>query len=128
MGRSLTWGSFYFASGLAAAILPAQAVADADLPQPLLAQIVACVPPQAPAKAATPNPPPLLVSGLGYAGIAPDTADAEAKRWFEQGVRLVWAFDEAEAIRAFEQAQRIDPASAKAGWFGSVEAVPLVRI
>ena len=116
MGRRITRGSLYFASSLAAAILPAQAVADSDLAQPMLAQVAACVPPQAPASPATPNPPPLLVSGLGYAGIAPDTADAEARRWFEQGVRLIWAFDEVEAIRAFEQAQRIDPACALCAW------------
>ncbi len=31
------------------------------------------------------------------------------RAWFAQGVRLIWAFDEVEAIRAFQQAQRADP-------------------
>ena len=51
----------------------------------------------------------MLMDGLGYAGIEADSDNAEAKAWFAQGVRLIWAFDEAEAIRAFQQAQRLDP-------------------
>ncbi|WP_114953156.1 hypothetical protein [Sphingosinicella terrae] len=53
--------------------------------------------------------PPVLVEGLGHAGIDADSDDEEARAWFAQGVRLVWAFDEAEAVRAFRQAQRLDP-------------------
>ena len=62
----------------------------------------------APTAAAT-QTPPVLIDGLGYAGLEPDSNNPEARRWFEQGVRLVWAFDEVEAIRAFQQAQRLDP-------------------
>lgn len=53
--------------------------------------------------------PPILLDGLGYAGLEPDSSNAEARRWFAQGVRLIWAFDEVEAIRSFQQAQRLDP-------------------
>ena len=60
--------------------------------------------------------PPLLVDGLGTSGIDPHTASAEARRWFDQGVRLVWAFDEVEAIRAFREAQRLDPQCAMCFW------------
>jgi hypothetical protein len=67
-----------------------------------------CAVPVAPAPAAA-APPPGLLDGLGYAGIEPDSANAEARAWFAQGVRLIWAFDEVEAIRAFQQAQRLDP-------------------
>jgi tetratricopeptide (TPR) repeat protein len=56
--------------------------------------------------------PPVLLDGLGYAGLEPDSANREARAWFAQGVRLIWAFDEAEAIRAFQQAQRHDPTCA----------------
>ncbi len=56
--------------------------------------------------------PPRLVEGLGYAGLEPDSDNADARAWFAQGVRLIWAFDEAEAIRAFEMAQRADPSCA----------------
>jgi hypothetical protein len=62
----------------------------------------------APAAAAA-QTPPVLIDGLGYAGLEPDSTNAEARRWFAQGVRLVWAFDEVEAIRAFQQAQQADP-------------------
>lgn len=61
-------------------------------------------------------PPPVLVEGLGTSGIDPHTANPEARRWFDQGVRLVWAFDEVEAVRAFQQAQRLDPACAMCFW------------
>ncbi len=52
---------------------------------------------------------PVLLDGLGYAGLEPDSQNGEARAWFAQGVRLIWAFDEVEAIRAFQQAQRADP-------------------
>jgi tetratricopeptide (TPR) repeat protein len=52
--------------------------------------------------------PPVLVEGLGHAGLEADSADPEARAWFAQGVRLIWAFDEAEAVRAFAEAQRRD--------------------
>ncbi len=68
-----------------------------------------CLPAEAPAEAAAEVPPPVLVEGLGYVGIEPDSDSAEARAWFAQGVQLIWAFDEAEAIRAFAEAQRIDP-------------------
>ena len=58
---------------------------------------------------ASDQPPPVLLDGLGYAGLEPDSDNREARAWFAQGVRLIWAFDEVEAIRAFQQAQRFDP-------------------
>ncbi|WP_129794077.1 hypothetical protein [Sphingosinicella sp. CPCC 101087] len=51
---------------------------------------------------------PVLVEGLGHAGLDADSEDPEARAWFAQGVRLIWAFDEAEAVRAFAEAQRRD--------------------
>src|SRR4028119_131677 len=63
-----------------------------------------------------PLPPPVLIVGLVHAGIEPDSDDAAARAWFAQGVRLVWAFDEVEAIRAFQQAQRLDPSCALCFW------------
>lgn len=61
------------------------------------------------APAAAAQAPPVLIDGLGYAGLEADSANPEARAWFAQGVRLIWAFDEVEAIRAFQQAQRLDP-------------------
>ncbi|MEA3016491.1 MAG: hypothetical protein QOI38_1213 [Sphingomonadales bacterium] len=59
---------------------------------------------------------PVLMAGLGTSEIVPDTGNAEARRWFDQGVRLIWAFDEVEAVRAFREAQRLDPACAMCFW------------
>jgi tetratricopeptide (TPR) repeat protein len=39
-----------------------------------------------------------------------------AQRYFDQGLRLVYAFNHAEAIRAFREAERLDPACAMCAW------------
>ncbi|HVQ06944.1 MAG TPA: hypothetical protein VMS43_00770 [Allosphingosinicella sp.] len=88
---------------------PAAASRDATWRSPSLPAEDCLVPVAATAAAA---PPPVLLAGLGFAGIEPNSANAEARAWFAQGVRLIWAFDEVEAIRAFQQAQRLDPACA----------------
>jgi hypothetical protein len=102
------------AFGLAA--WPATASRDASLPHPAGLPDSECVgflggqeASGGTAAAPAAQTPPVLLDGLGYAGLEPDTQNPEARRWFEQGVRLVWAFDEVEAIRAFQQAQRLDP-------------------
>lgn len=59
---------------------------------------------------------PVLMDGLGTSGIVPDTTNEEARRWFDQGVRLIWAFDEVEAVRAFREAQRLAPDCAMCFW------------
>jgi hypothetical protein len=72
--------------------------------------------------------PPVLVEGLGTSGIAPDTLDAEARRWFDQGVALVWAFDEVEAVRAFQEAQRLDPNCALCFWGEAWARSPTINL
>ena len=103
------------AAALAAAAIPVQA-GQGSAGAPAVPDVPACVTPAAAEAKAEPPPPPVLVEGLGYAGIVPDTGDAAAKAWFEQGVRLVWAYDEAEAIRAFAEAQKRDPSCAMCFW------------
>jgi tetratricopeptide (TPR) repeat protein len=44
------------------------------------------------------------------------TASAPAQRWFDQGLRLVYAFNHHEAQRAFREAARLDPACAMCYW------------
>jgi len=100
------------AAALGAAALPAEGTADATLNVATLPD-ESCLIYQPGAAEATPRQaPPVLVEGLGYAGLEPDSGNAEARAWFAQGVRLVWAFDEVEAIRAFQEAQRLDPTCA----------------
>lgn len=96
-------------AALCGAALPAEGAADALLHQPVVPD-ASCLPGhESTAGAAEEARPPVLMDGLGYAGIEADSANEEARAWFAQGVRLVWAFDEAEAIRAFQEAQRLDP-------------------
>lgn len=103
------------AAALCATALPAQQAAEAVRPSEQLSQSV-CAPPAAPKETSEQQPPPLLLPGLGFAGMEPDSADKEAIAWFRQGVRLIWAFDEVEAVRAFQMAQSIDPACALCFW------------
>ncbi|HEY0044025.1 MAG TPA: hypothetical protein VGB62_05690, partial [Allosphingosinicella sp.] len=110
--------SAILAALLAAATWPAEAGQNSERAAAEPSTPASCAAPDASKAAAeaAPAPPPILVGGLGYAGIAPDTASAEAKAWFEQGVRLVWAYDEQEAVRSFEQAQKADPTCAMCFW------------
>lgn len=74
----------------------------------------------------------LLASGLGQAAQAPSavplydnlgthhysitTSNPQAQRYFDQGLRLYYAFNHQEAIRAFSEAARLDPACAMCHW------------
>lgn len=44
------------------------------------------------------------------------TASPEAQKFFDQGVRLVFGFNHAEAIRSFREAARLDPECAMCWW------------
>ncbi len=60
--------------------------------------------------------PPPLFDTLGTVSFAVSTASPEAQRYFNQGLRLAYAFNHAEALRAFRAAQRLDPGCAMAYW------------
>lgn len=98
------------AAALGTTAFAAQAGADGARRTPFIPD-VSCLEPTSGAKsmAADEAGPPVLIEGLGYAGLEPDTNNPEARAWFAQGVRLIWAFDEVEAIRSFQQAQRLAP-------------------
>jgi tetratricopeptide (TPR) repeat protein len=49
------------------------------------------------------------------------THSAEAQRWFDQGIQLLYGFNHDEAIRSFEKAAEIDPSCGMA-WWGSAYA------
>src|SRR5687767_4318159 len=57
-----------------------------------------------------------LYDNLGSLHHAITTASPEAQRYFDQGLTLSYAFNHAEAIRAFRQAASIDPACAMCYW------------
>ena len=65
---------------------------------------------------AAPEAQMVMVPGFGEATWAVDTANPEAQAWFDHGVRLRWAFEHKEAVRAFRRARSIDPDCAMCAW------------
>ena len=63
-----------------------------------------------------PATPPVLYDSLGRYSSPITTATPQAQRWFDQGLRLVYAFNHAEAQRAFGEAARLDPGCAMCYW------------
>ena len=56
------------------------------------------------------------LEGLGDLHFEISTTSAEAQSFFDQGLRLVYAFNHAEAYRAFQEASRLDPKMPMAYW------------
>ena len=56
------------------------------------------------------------LSGLGTLHVPVSTATPRAQGFFNQGMRLLYAFNHAESIRAFREAARLDPSLAMAYW------------
>jgi hypothetical protein len=57
-----------------------------------------------------------LWTNLGTITYPVTTASPEAQRYFDQGLRLAYGFNHAEARRAFRKAQQIDPTCAMCYW------------
>ncbi len=60
--------------------------------------------------------PPPLWENLGTLHYPVTTSDATAQRYFDQGLRLSYAFNHEEARRAFREAARLDPSCAMCYW------------
>ena len=58
----------------------------------------------------------VMVDGFGSGGFPVDTANPEAQAWFDHGVRLRWAFEHGESVRAFKKARLLDPACGMCVW------------
>jgi tetratricopeptide (TPR) repeat protein len=54
--------------------------------------------------------------GLGHHHHTISTKNADAQRFFDQGLTLVFAFNHEEAARSFQRASELDPRSAMAFW------------
>lgn len=63
-----------------------------------------------------------LVSGLGDLHHPVSTHNPEAQKFFDQGLRFIYAFNHDEAARSFQHATELDPQLAMAYW-GVAEAV-----
>ena len=57
-----------------------------------------------------------LYTGLGTVHHTVTTRSPLAQKYFDQGLRLCYAFNHDEAIRAFREAARLDPSCAMAHW------------
>src|SRR5437764_11103273 len=73
---------------------------------------------KAAASAAAPGPASdqPLIPGIGTRSFKITTGSKMAQQYFDQGLRLAWNFNHAEAQRAFQQAQRADPQCAMCYW------------
>ena len=79
----------------------------------LLAMAAGCARPPAPSSA---EPRVPLYDNVGTLHHEITTSSPDAQRYFDQGLRLSYAFNHAEAIRAFRQAAAIDPDCAMCYW------------
>jgi tetratricopeptide (TPR) repeat protein len=66
--------------------------------------------------------PATLMSGLGDLHHPVSTGNPQAQQFFDQGLRLIYAFNHDEAARSFQRAAELDPKLAIAYW-GVAEAV-----
>lgn len=72
--------------------------------------LAAFVPAQAPEK------PPELLAGMGSHRHPIQTSSAEAQKYFDQGVTLLFGFNHEEAYRSFAKAAELDPKSPMPRW------------
>jgi tetratricopeptide (TPR) repeat protein len=72
--------------------------------------------------AAAKGKPLTLMAGLGNWRHPVSTKNAQAQAFFDQGLRLIYAFNHDEAARSFQHAAELDPKLAMAYW-GVAEAV-----
>ena len=61
-------------------------------------------------------PPATLVAGMGRVHHAIATKNADAQRFFDQGLTYVYGFNHDEAIRSFRRAAELDPSSSMPHW------------
>jgi tetratricopeptide (TPR) repeat protein len=89
----------------------------------VLFAILLCLPGMAQNHPAHPDAKPAtLMPGLGNLHHPVSTNNPEAQEFFDQGLRLIYAFNHDEAARSFQRAAELDPNLAMAYW-GIAEAV-----
>jgi tetratricopeptide (TPR) repeat protein len=125
----------HFAGGLLMGVLPGGLTGSGGLigpQQALAAQSTAgthhpsAVPSPPDAPAGSPTVP--LYDNLGTHHYAVSTSQPRAQAYFDQGLRLYYAFNHAEAIRSFEEAARLDPACAMCRWGKALALGPNINL
>jgi tetratricopeptide (TPR) repeat protein len=66
----------------------------------------------------------VLMAGVGNLHHPTSTGNAEAQQFFDQGLRLIYAFNHDEADRSFHRALELDPKFAMAWWGVAVAVGP----
>jgi tetratricopeptide (TPR) repeat protein len=61
-------------------------------------------------------PPPQVIEGIGRSHFVITTKSSQAQQWFDQGLALLHCFWDYEALRAFEEAVRLDADCAMCHW------------
>ena len=89
--------------------------------------------PQAEMQAASPaaafaDTDPPLWEGLGGVTYKITTANEQAQSYFNQGLRLTYAFNHSEAQRAFRKAQKLDPDCAMCFWGEALVLGPNINL
>lgn len=74
------------------------------------------------------NTDPPLWDGLGTITYKVTTKNPEAQKYFDQGLRLAYGFNHAEARRAFRKAQKLDPECAMCFWGEALVLGPHVNM
>jgi hypothetical protein len=90
--------------------------------------ILLLVPPSSARGAAVEPPLAPDLAGLGTLHFQVSTSSSRAQQLFDQGLRLLYAFDDREALRAFLEAAHVDPSLAMAHWGQAIALGPNVRL
>ncbi len=69
-----------------------------------------------------------LFDGMGQYEMPITTQDADAQRYFNQGMVLAFAFNHAESIRSFRAAQTLDPTCAMCFWGEALATGPNINV
>ena len=69
----------------------------------------------------------VMFPGMGTGGFAVDTANPDAQRWFDYGVKLYHAFNHEEAKQAFAKATALDPNCARCAWGEALSLGPTLN-
>jgi hypothetical protein len=72
--------------------------------------------------------PATLMPGMGDHHHPVSTRNAEAQRFFNQGLALVYGFNHEEAVRSFERAAALDPELAMAHWGVALALGPNINL
>jgi len=68
------------------------------------------------------------LNGLGTVSMAVTTTNPASQQFFDQGLRLTYAFNHSEALRSFKEAARLDPANAMAWWGQALVLGPNINL